>query len=113
MVLYRRSTCHYQFLREGNNLVITKTQKGEKSEVDRVAWHSGPVVLQAEARGLDLQFSYDESENDLRPLGDVQTMAVISFEVADGFNGPYVGMYATGKPSDNRAAFDWFEYKGE
>jgi alpha-N-arabinofuranosidase len=113
MVLYRRSTCHYQFLREKDALVITRTVKGEKTEVARVAWGSDTVVLKAEAKGLDLQFSYGESENDLQPLGDVQTMTVLSFEVADGFNGPYVGMYATGEAPQKRAAFDWFEYRGE
>ena len=32
----------------------------------------------------------------------------------EGFNGPYVGMYATGsgEASSARAVFDWFDYSG-
>jgi alpha-N-arabinofuranosidase len=48
-------------------------------------------------------------------IGETQDMKTISFEVAEGFNGPYVGMYATstGKASKNKASFNWFEYSGE
>lgn len=114
MVIYRRSTCHYQFLKEKDALVIIKTLKGEKTEVARVAFKGKSVVLKAEANNLDLQFSYGESEDDMKRIGEVQNMNVISFEIADGFNGPYVGMYATstGKTSKAKAEFDWFEYRG-
>ena len=114
MILYRRSTCHYQFLKDSDDLVIVKTEKGEKTEVARVEYGAEIVILKAQANGLDLQFSYGESEGDMRKIGDVQTMAVISFEVAEGFNGPYVGMYATGsgEASSARAVFDWFDYSG-
>ncbi len=40
-------------------------------------------------------------------------MSVISFETAQGFNGPYVGMYASsnGQSGTTKATFKWFEYK--
>ena len=115
MILYRRSTCHYQFLKQQGDLVIIKTEKGEKTEVARTPYDSGEVVLKAEARGLDLQFSYGRTEKDLKNLGELQSMSTLSFEVADGFNGPYVGMYASSeeKPSEKPAVFDWFEYEGD
>ena len=42
-------------------------------------------------------------------------MSVLSFETADGFNGPYVGMYAgsDGESAGDPARFDWFEYEGK
>lgn len=112
MILYRRSTCHYQFLKQKHNLVIIKTEKGVKTEVAKVPYSEDQVILKAVANDLDLQFSYGTSESDMKPIGDVQSMAVISFEVAEGFNGPYVGMYATsnGKKSHAKANFDWFKY---
>ncbi|MCF8378892.1 MAG: glycoside hydrolase family 43 protein [Bacteroidales bacterium] len=115
MVLYRRSTCHYQFLKEKNSLVVIKTLKGEKTEVARVEYKNTNVILMAEAKGLDLVFSYGPSESEMKALGDTQNMNVISFEMAEGFNGPMIGMYATssGKASKVKATFNWFEYKGE
>lgn len=37
---------------------------------------------------------------------------ILSTPVASGFVGAYIGMYASssGLPSNNKAAFDWFEY---
>ena len=51
----------------------------------------------------------------MKSIGEVQTMTVLSDEIAEGFNGPYVGMYATsnGNPSNGKASFEWFEYKEE
>jgi alpha-N-arabinofuranosidase len=115
MVLYRRSTCHYQFLKQGGDLVITRTEKGEKQEVARVEYGASEVILKAEANGLDLQFSYGKPGQEFKSIGGVQSMSVLSFETADGFNGPYVGMYAVsdGKSPVNPARFDWFEYEGK
>ena len=60
------------------------------------------------------QFSYGRFEQELKNLGGLQSMSTLSFEVADGFNGSYVGMYASsnGKTSERSAGFDWFEYEG-
>lgn len=115
MIIYRRSGCHYQFLKEKNALVVIKTLKGKETEVARVQFKGKSVILKAEANNLDVQFSYGESEGNMKPIGEIQNMNVISFEMADGFNGPYVGMYATsnGKTSNTKAEFDWYEYKGQ
>lgn len=115
MILYRRSECHYQFLRQGDELVIVRTEPRSVTEVARTAYSAESVILKAEADGLDLRFSYGESEDAMKPLGEVQSMSVLSFEVAEGFTGPYVGMYATGngESSDKKASFGWFEYRGE
>ncbi|MDA3892133.1 MAG: glycoside hydrolase family 43 protein [Salinivirgaceae bacterium] len=115
MILYRRSTCHYQFVKEKNALVVIKTIKGKKTEEARVPYSGKNVILKAEGNGLKLQFSYGSSENEMKAIEEIQDMSVISFEVAEGFNGSYVGMYATssGNPSKEKAKFNWFEYKGE
>jgi xylan 1,4-beta-xylosidase len=98
---------------EKNELVIIKTEKGEKSEVARVAYKGKQVILKAEANNRDLQFSYGASEDEMKKLGDLQDMSVLSDEVAGGFNGSYAGMYttSTGKNSKAKAIFDWFEYR--
>lgn len=115
MVLYRRSTCHYQFLKQNNELVIIQTLKGKKTEVARTKYSEKRVILKAAANGRDLQFSYGTTEETMMPIGEVLDMAVISFEIARGFNGPYVGMYATssGENSTSTASFKWFGYIGQ
>ena len=115
MIIYRRSGCHYQFLKEENALVIIKTLKDEETEVARIPYKGKSVILKAEAHNLDLQFSFGTSENDMKSIGNVQNMNVISTEMAGGFNGPYIGMYATssGAASKAKASFDWFEYEGK
>ncbi len=39
---------------------------------------------------------------------------ILSTNVAGGYVGAYIGMYASshGQPSENVADFDWFEYVG-
>ncbi|MCG8579770.1 MAG: glycoside hydrolase family 43 protein [Bacteroidales bacterium] len=115
MIIYRRSNCHYQLLKEQNELVLIRTERGEKTEVARATFKDKNVVLKASGQGRDLIFSYGTSEDNMIRLGSVQDMKVVSFEVAEGFNGPYVGMYATstGKSSKAIAGFNWFEYIGE
>ncbi|SNR67119.1 glycoside hydrolase family 43 protein [Lutibacter flavus] len=115
MIIYRRSGCHYQFLKEKGALVVIKTLKGVETEVARAPFKGKSVILKASANNLDLQFSYGVTEDAMKLIGNVQNMNVISFEMADGFNGPYIGMYATssGKTSKAKAVFDWFDYIGK
>ena len=115
MIIYRRSENHYQFLKKKNDLVLIKTLKGEETELARVPYSNDKVILKAEAKGLDLNFYYGSSESEMMQFGETQNMNVVSFELSDGFNGPYVGMYASssGMDSSTKASFDWFEYVGE
>ncbi len=115
MAIYRNSQCHYQFVREKQHLLVIKTEKGEQTEVARVPNDSSNLILKAEGKGRSLQFYYGNSEDSLKTIGEAQDLATLSDEVAGGFNGPYVGMYASanGESSDNTASFDWFEYTGK
>ena len=47
-------------------------------------------------------------------LQDLQDYSLVSDDVAEKFNGVYIGMYATssGMESKNIAKFDWFFIKG-
>jgi len=114
LIIYRRSANHYQLLKEKNHLVLIKTGEGKKEELARIPYDQNEVVLYAEADGLDIQFKYGPNMEDLKSIGSMQNMNVVSDELAGGFNGSYVGMYATsnGIKSKALANFDWFEYKG-
>lgn len=112
MALYRRSTNHYVFSKHKDYLKITRSLGGKTTEVARVPFNKDKVILQAQANGTDLQFYYGDSINSLQPIGSTQTLSVISFEASEGFNGPFVGIYASsnGTPSNNNARINWFDY---
>ena len=70
-------------------------------------------VLALEVSGLDLRFLAGPDGEHLAPLGQTQDARVLASNVAGGFIGAFVGMYASsnGQPSDNEADFDWFLYR--
>jgi alpha-N-arabinofuranosidase len=79
---------------------------------------SGRIVLQARATATAYEFSFGavpagaDGARKLRPLG--QALArYLSSEVAGGFTGVYLGLYATGngQPATTPARFDWFDYE--
>jgi len=113
LIIYRRSTHHFKLVRETDALVLIRTLDGNPEELARVPWEEDRVVLSAEAKGAGIVFMAGPSENALRQIGDVQSLSVISDELAGGFNGPYAGMYATGNGHTDGgvASFSWFEYK--
>ena len=121
LVIYRRHGNNYQLLKEPNNIVLIKTfQEGNKGEFEPEIVASAPynnkdVIFSVKVTKLEAQFFYGENEDNLKPMGDAQDYTLVSDEVAQRFNGVYVGMYATanGKKSKNAAEFNWFEYKGE
>ena len=118
IVLYRKSSTHYQLLRDKNDIVLLKTtavdvksEKGVSEEVAREPYNGKDVVLKVMGDGLNVRFYYGESEKKLLQIGEVQTLKDFGDEIAWGFNGTYVGMYATstGEKSKKNAVFDWFK----
>ena len=113
LVVYRNSTNHIQLVKEKNDLVLIATKKGVKKEMARIPFKEKEVFLKIEGDNIRATFSYGTSENDFKTIGETQELSIVSDEVAAGFSGPYVGMYATsnGVNSKNTASFHWFEYK--
>jgi xylan 1,4-beta-xylosidase len=68
-------------------------------------------VFAIEADRDEYRFSHGPSKDELRPLGVGETR-YLSTEVAGGFTGVYLAMYATGNgaPCTEPADFDWFDY---
>lgn len=112
IAIYRNSQSHFTFMKEADALVVTQVRQGVATRIARIAYTHDTVVLSAQARGRKLQFLFGANEADLKPIGRELDMAVISFEEAFGFNGPYVGMYATSEQkAASQARFAWFDYK--
>jgi alpha-N-arabinofuranosidase len=72
------------------------------------------IILKVVAHGQDYQFSFAPPSNQWENLGRPVDGRVLSTEVAGGFTGAYIGMYASsnGQSSNNFADFNWFKYQG-
>ncbi len=102
MVLYQKETNNYvigKTLRDGKPIVVLYKAVGkfghgmEKTEVaSALLPDDKPVTFKVVAHGADYQFYY----NDI-PLGGVQDGRILSTELAGGFTGATIGMYATSR----------------
>lgn len=113
LIIYRTNENHYQLMKEKSELVLIKSFKGIKEELARIPYGKTEVYLQVEGNNLDVNFSYGESINNMKKIGDTQSLIVIADGNGNQFNGAGIGMYATsnGIKSSAKANFDWFEYK--
>lgn len=120
LVIYRRHGNNYQLLKSKNELILIKSfQKDNKGEfepeiVASVPYKKEVVILGVKVDGIKVQFLYGDSQKNLKAIGDIQDYTLLSDDVAQKFNGVYIGMYATSssKKSNNIAKFDWFFNKG-
>ena len=120
LVLYRKSSIHYQLMKEKNSIVLIKTiakevnaEKGISEIIAEKPYREKNVALKIIGDGLNAKFYFGSNKNDLQQIGDTQDLSNFGDEIAWGFNGTYVGMYATslGERSKKKALFNWFEYK--
>jgi alpha-N-arabinofuranosidase len=114
LIIYRTYMSYYMLLKEKSRLVLIKKDKGVKETIAEVDYSKKNVYLSLKADGLNLQFSFGESAENLTNIGGMQSMVVIAESEMNKFNGTGVGVYATsnGQDSRNTATYDWFEYKG-
>lgn len=113
LTIYRTSENFYLLMKEKNELVLIKSFKGVKEEIARIPYKKSEIFLKAEGNNLELVFSYGTSENEMKQIGETQSLIVIADGNGNQFNGAGVGMYATsnGLKTTAKASFDWFEYK--
>lgn len=76
---------------------------------------AGPIELEVVAAPLTYTFAWTDAAGTRRELGAARTR-YLSSEVAGGFTGAYVGLYATSgegaaAKSTFTAFFDWFDYE--
>lgn len=113
LTIFRNADCHYRLKKTKREITLVCVKKGDKQYIATVPFKGKKVVLQVESVGKHFTFRYGADETHLQPIGTSQTAMVVSDNVTGGFNGPYVGMYASsnGLPSKNDAKFNWFEHK--
>lgn len=115
IIVYRSSKGFALFVKEKKDVALYEVTKKGRKEVARMPYTKQEAVMTVTSDGMNLHFFYGENEKTLADIGAVIPLHVISDEQNNGFNGPYVGMYATsnGKSSKNSAKFDWFDYSYE
>jgi xylan 1,4-beta-xylosidase len=118
LVLYRHPYHRYELgvrREKGKREIFVRQTIGRRlSAVTATATvpEAGPLVLQVNAEPEEYTLSWGPSPDHLTQL-DTAVTRYLSSEVAGGFVGTYVGLYATGngRAADVVAAFDWFDYE--
>ncbi|MCD8510025.1 MAG: glycoside hydrolase family 43 protein [Bacillus sp. (in: Bacteria)] len=118
IVLQQNHKFNFQFVytnSNGENVIrLVKCTDGKEEVLHELSVNSMPLYLKVEAYGQDYSFYYGVTEGDYLPVLENVDGRILSTDVAGGFIGAVIGLYATsnGNSSTNKAQFDWFEYKG-
>ncbi len=115
LIVYRTSQAHLKLVRFEDRVELISMRRGVRSVVETIACSKGKVVtLEAISDGKDLTFSFEQDGKEYK-FEATLPLSIISDEEASGFNGPYVGVYASSNGKDSRsvARFNWFDYEAK
>lgn len=77
-------------------LVLARTEKGQSSILAQTKIDMDqPILLQVDAKGDDYRFNYSVNHQDFINLGGTVSGDILSTNVAGGFTGAMIGLYAT------------------
>jgi alpha-N-arabinofuranosidase len=116
LTVFMNEKFHYDIAltrREGARRVIVRRRVGTLWKVELEEPYEGSeIVLGVEADPVQYSFYYGKPGGELASFGAGEC-AMLSTEVAGGFTGVFLGMYATGngRASSAPAYFDWFRYR--
>ncbi len=119
LVIYQSQSFNYQFLIGKKNnkttLSLVKTYKDEEEIIAETTLDKcySDIILRMTQKEQDLSFTFSLDESTYRTLADYVDARMLSTDVAGGFVGNTIGLYATsnGEKSDTFAYFDYFTYK--
>ena len=119
LVLIQNADYHFRFICTRSNgkpvLRLIRRAKGEEEILSENAIASSQLSLRAEVDGQNITFCFtDGCSTDYKTAAAKVNGRILSSQVAGGFVGAYIGLYASSNDadSDNYADFDWFEYIG-
>lgn len=113
LVVFFNDRFNYQFVKEKDQICLYRTYMGEKQRIAGEKYNEEKIYLKVSARERDISFYYGKNCSELSCLCGNQDIRILSMEIAGGFTGTYIGLYASsnGEDSNSYADFDWFEYK--
>jgi alpha-N-arabinofuranosidase len=100
---------------EGKRKLIFRRQLGTLWKVENeIPWSADSVVLTVLADKKHYTFGYSAGGEEEPVQIGLGECGLLSTEVAGGFTGVFIAMYATGngQRAASPAHYDWFEYKG-
>lgn len=100
MTCYQSEAFNYVFgvTKKGNDcyLVLQRTEKGQSSIIAETKIKDAtPIDLQVKAEGNNYTFSYSTDGSELKALGNKVSGDILSTNIAGGFTGAMIGLYAT------------------
>ncbi len=116
IVLLQSNAFNFSFVyaKSGDKTVIRliKCTAGKEEILKQQAVCSEKLYLKVEAYGQNYSFYYGEKSDLYNILINNVDGRILSTDVAGGFVGTEIGLYASsnGINSDNKAYFDWFKY---
>ena len=95
------------------SLVVIQRQSGQDELIGQCLYDEKRIYLEIIGYDQKLVFRYGNREGKLQTLIEDVDAKLLSTEVAGGFVGTCIGMYASSNHtiSEQYAEFDWFEYK--
>ena len=116
IVLMQNNNFHFRLVCtqgiEERTVKLIKRFKGNEIVLGEISVKPGRLYMKVEAKGQSYSFYVTTEVECWIPVTERTDGRVLSTEVAGGFVGAYIGMYASsnGSPSSNNVDFDWFEY---
>ncbi|MGD8400389.1 MAG: glycoside hydrolase family 43 protein [Bacillota bacterium] len=119
MALIQNDRFHFRFeygWRNGENVLrLVRRAAGEETVLAEQAYTAARLYLKISACGQEYSFAYGADPDIRETLIARVDGRILSTDVAGGFVGTYIGLFASGngRISRNHADFDWFDYYGE
>jgi len=119
VVMLQSNDFHYRFeyslTDDVRTVRLVERKQGQERVIAAHPYSSGRIYMKIEATGQSLRFDFAANAESWILLAEHVDGTLLSTDIAGGFVGTYIGLYATsnGHISDNAADFDWFEYIGD
>ncbi len=118
LVLIQNEDYHFRYektLEQGENILrLVKREAGKDTVLAKARCEQVGIYLTIVAKQQELYFLFGNTAKCSIVLASAIDARILSVDVAGGFVGTCIGMYASsnGAESTNYADFDWFEYVG-
>ncbi|MBS4207845.1 glycoside hydrolase family 43 protein [Bacillus sp. FJAT-50079] len=114
LVLLQNQNFQYRLEYVEANIQLVKRVDGIEEVLSSIPYEGEQVYYKVEAYGQSYNFYFADHAEEWQIVYEHADGRILSTEVAGGFVGTYIGMYATsnGSTSENYADFDYFEYVG-
>jgi xylan 1,4-beta-xylosidase len=118
IVLLQNNDFHFRCvltLEHGDTVIqLVRRRAGQEEILGKKPVSGRRLYVRVEAVEQDYRFYFATSPEAWETLAEEADGRILSTDVAGGFVGAYIGMYASsnGRESENVADFDWFEYVG-